>query len=88
LCVCCVHSLCAQLPDRAVCDTIIADSLARRAHCPMFATNLSEGTGFATLSFGAERDFQIKDEASNEVRTILHKDGFRDEGQFQRPEEP
>eukprot|EP01049_Picozoa_sp_SAG25_P004782 SAG25_NODE_309_length_10042_cov_25.194609_11_plen_75_part_00 len=22
LCVCCVHSLCAQLPDRAVCDTI------------------------------------------------------------------
>jgi alkylated DNA repair dioxygenase AlkB len=39
-------------------------------------TSWAEGTGFATVSFGAERDFQIKHEASGEVRTILHKDGW------------
>jgi alkylated DNA repair dioxygenase AlkB len=39
-------------------------------------TGWAEGTGFATVSFGAERDFHIKDEASGEVRTILHKDGW------------
>ena len=35
-----------------------------------------EGTGFATLSFGAERDFQVKHEASGVVTTVLHRDGY------------
>jgi hypothetical protein len=30
---------------------------------------------FATLSFGAERDFQVKHEASGVVTTVAHKDG-------------
>ena len=34
-----------------------------------------EGTGFATLSFGAERDFIVKHEATGETRSILHRDG-------------
>lgn len=34
-----------------------------------------EGTGFATLCFGGERDFLVKHEASGVVTTILHKDG-------------
>ena len=34
-----------------------------------------EGTGFATLAFGAERDFLVKHEASAEVTSVLHKDG-------------
>ena len=38
-------------------------------------TGWAEGTGFATLSFGAERDFQIKHEASGEVANVLHRDG-------------
>ena len=38
-------------------------------------TGWVEETGFATLCFGAERDFQVKHEASGEVRTISHKDG-------------
>ena len=31
--------------------------------------------GFATLSFGAERDFQVKHAASGVVTTVLHRDG-------------
>ena len=38
-------------------------------------TGWAEGTGFATLSFGAERDFQVKHEASGVVTTVLHRDG-------------
>ena len=38
-------------------------------------TGWTEGTGFATLSFGAERDFQVKHEASGVVTTVLHRDG-------------
>lgn len=37
--------------------------------------NWAKGTGFATLAFGAERDFQVKHEASGEVTNVLHKDG-------------
>ena len=32
-------------------------------------------SGFATLSFGAERDFQIKNKESGETTNILHKNG-------------
>ena len=39
-------------------------------------TGWAEGTGFATLCFGAERDFQIKHEDSNVVNTVLHRDGY------------
>ena len=39
-------------------------------------TGWAEGTGFATLSFGAERDFQVKHEASGVVTTVLHRDGY------------
>ena len=39
-------------------------------------TGRAEGTGFATLSFGAERDFQVKHEASGVVTTVLHRDGY------------
>ena len=38
-------------------------------------TGWAEGTGFATLSFGAERDFQIKHEATGAVANVLHRDG-------------
>ena len=33
-------------------------------------------SGFATLSFGAERDFQIKNKESGETTNILHKNGY------------
>lgn len=33
-------------------------------------------TGFLTLSFGAERDFQIREVETNELRSILHKNGM------------
>lgn len=32
-------------------------------------------TGFATLAFGAERDFQMKSDESKMIQTILHKNG-------------
>jgi len=35
-----------------------------------------EGTGFATLSLGAERDFIVKHESSGENKSILHRDGY------------
>ena len=38
-------------------------------------TGWAQGSGFATLAFGAQRDFQIKNEASGKVETILHKNG-------------
>ena len=38
-------------------------------------TGWREGTGFATLAFGAERDFLVKHEASGEVTSVPHKDG-------------
>jgi len=34
------------------------------------------GSGFATLSFGEERDFQVRDNTTKEVSNILHKDGM------------
>ena len=34
-----------------------------------------EGTGFATLSLGAERDFIVKHESTGASRSILHLDG-------------
>ena len=34
------------------------------------------GTGFATLSFGAERDFVIKNKATSEATNILHHRGY------------
>ena len=39
-------------------------------------TGWVEKTGFATLAFGAERDFQLKSIESNEVNTILHKNNM------------
>ena len=38
-------------------------------------TGWAPGSWFATLSFGAERDFQVKHEASGNTTTYLHKDG-------------
>ena len=38
-------------------------------------TGWAKGSGFATLAFGAERDFQLKHEASGEVTNVLHRDG-------------
>ena len=38
-------------------------------------TGWAEGSGFATLSFGAVRDFQVRHEATGETRSILHRDG-------------
>tara|TARA_R110000803_G_scaffold5690_2_gene18789 strand:- start:906 stop:1475 length:570 start_codon:yes stop_codon:yes gene_type:complete len=35
-----------------------------------------ENTGFATLSFGCERDFQIREKETKETITILHKEGL------------
>ena len=35
-----------------------------------------EGTGFSTLSFGAERDFQIRNNETKETQNILHEDGL------------
>ena len=35
-----------------------------------------KNTGFLTLSFGAERDFQIKEVKTNKINTILHKNGM------------
>jgi len=35
-----------------------------------------EKTGFATLAFGAERDFQVRNNETKEVQTILHKNGL------------
>eukprot|EP01052_Picozoa_sp_SAG31_P026244 SAG31_NODE_2365_length_5859_cov_22.319097_2_plen_117_part_00 len=35
----------------------------------------AQGSRFATLAFGVEHDFQIKNEASGKVETILHKNG-------------
>ena len=39
-------------------------------------TGWTPGTGFATLSFGAKRDFLIKNEATGEVTTVAHNDGW------------
>jgi alkylated DNA repair dioxygenase AlkB len=39
-------------------------------------TGWAEGTGFATLCFGAERDFLVKHEASGVVTTMPHRDGY------------
>ena len=38
-------------------------------------TGWAANSGFATLAFGAERDFQVKNEATGKVETILHKNG-------------
>ena len=38
-------------------------------------TGWVDGTGFATLSFGAERDFQIKHDDTKKTSTIIHKNG-------------
>ena len=38
-------------------------------------TGWAKGTGFATLCFGAERDFLVKHEASGVVTSVLHRDG-------------
>tara|TARA_R110001606_G_C15097728_1_gene619341 strand:+ start:94 stop:669 length:576 start_codon:yes stop_codon:yes gene_type:complete len=35
-----------------------------------------EKTGFATLSFGAERDFQVRHAETKETKTILHEHGL------------
>ena len=39
-------------------------------------TGWVENTGFATLSFGCERDFQVRHEETKETETILHKQGL------------
>ncbi len=39
-------------------------------------TGWVENTGFATLSFGAERDFQVRHNETKEVTTVLHKAGL------------
>ena len=39
-------------------------------------TGWVENTGFATLSFGATRDFQIKSNETNEVNTIPHENNM------------
>jgi alkylated DNA repair dioxygenase AlkB len=38
-------------------------------------TGWAPGTGFATLCFGAERDFLLKHEATGEVTSVLHRCG-------------
>ena len=38
-------------------------------------TGWAEGTGFATLAFGAERDFLMRHEESGETQAIAHRDG-------------
>ena len=38
-------------------------------------TGWVENSGFATLSFGAERDFQIKNDDTKETTNILHQNG-------------
>ena len=38
-------------------------------------TGWVQNTGFATLAFGAERDFQIREDETKETQTILHKNG-------------
>ena len=38
-------------------------------------TGWAEGTGFATIAFGASRDFQLRNDASGETTTILHHAG-------------
>lgn len=35
-----------------------------------------DNTGFATLSFGAERDFQVRHIETKETKTILHENGM------------
>ena len=35
----------------------------------------AEGSGFASLAFGAERDFQVKNLDTQETTTYLHKHG-------------
>jgi|TARA_B110001469_G_C9502412_1_gene250792 alkylated DNA repair dioxygenase AlkB len=39
-------------------------------------TGWVEGTGFATVSFGSERDFQIRHNESKDTTTISHKQGL------------
>ena len=39
-------------------------------------TGWAEGTGFATLCFGAERDFLVKHEASGVVTSVVHRSGY------------
>ena len=36
----------------------------------------AEGTGFATLAFGAKRDFQIRNDETKETTTIEHRPGY------------
>ena len=39
-------------------------------------TGWAKGSGFATLAFGAARDFQIKCDESHETTTIPHNPGY------------
>ena len=39
-------------------------------------TGWAKGSGFATLAFGAARDFQIKCDESHETTTISHRPGY------------
>ena len=43
--------------------------------CAGHETGWAPSSRFATLSFGAKRDFQVKHEASGNTTTYLHKDG-------------
>jgi alkylated DNA repair dioxygenase AlkB len=61
-------------------NTILLNKYKNGGDCIGFhrdrETGWVEGTGFATLCFGAERDFQIKDEETGKVRNIPHQDGW------------
>eukprot|EP01047_Picozoa_sp_COSAG01_P045530 COSAG01_NODE_4202_length_5244_cov_168.024101_6_plen_187_part_00 len=61
-------------------NTILLNKYKNGGDCIGFhrdrETGWVEGTGFATLCFGAERDFQIKDEETSKVRNIPHQDGW------------
>ena len=60
-------------------NTILLNKYKDREDCIGFhrdrETRWAPGSGFATLSFGAERDFQVKHEASGETKTYVHKNG-------------
>ena len=38
-------------------------------------TNWADKSGFATVSFGAERDFLLREEETNKTTTIIHNNG-------------
>jgi alkylated DNA repair dioxygenase AlkB len=65
-------------PNKVMCDTLKQITLDVNKYLNTNFNTILLNTyqsGFATLAFGEERDFQIKNEKTQKVTNILHKNG-------------